>query len=96
MRSLDSSPETGASYRRVCMRRDGIAMESWASAAGGMGDRGYIRSWRDLAGCGEMKEKVVRYVQDRTWTVDGGYDCTIPAVKHAWFGDAGGDVDHAG
>ena len=34
MRSLDSSPETGASYRRGSMRIDRIATELWASAAG--------------------------------------------------------------
>ena len=41
-----------------------------------------------------MKEKIVRYVLDRTGTVDHGYDCTILAVKHARFGDAGWDADH--
>ena len=30
-----------------------------------------------------MKKKVVRYVKDRTGTVDGGYDYTILAVKRA-------------
>ena len=61
-----------------------------------MGARGpgICQAWRDLAGYGEMKEKIVRYVKNRTATIDAGYDHTILAVKHARFGGAGWAADH--
>ena len=41
-----------------------------------------------------MEKKVVRYVKNRTATIDGGYDHTILAVKYARFEDAGRIVDY--
>ena len=37
--------------------------------------------YQAMARSGEMKEKVVRYLKDKTGTVDGGYDYTIRASE---------------